>query len=85
MTSVKLHSHVGRDGLLKLEVPVGLAETDVEIMIILHPIEPVTPSTAKTPEELGWPPGFFERTAGSIPDFPDIEPEGDFEIREELV
>ena len=33
---------------------------------------------------LGWPEGFFERVAGSLPDFPDIEPEGDYEIREKL-
>ena len=37
-----------------------------------------------TPEDLGWPPGFFEQTAGSIPDFPDIESEGDYEVRESL-
>jgi hypothetical protein len=33
---------------------------------------------------LGWPKGFFERVAGSLPDFPDIEPEGTYEIREKL-
>ncbi len=36
------------------------------------------------PETLGWPPDFFARTAGSIPDFPDIAPEGAFETREAL-
>jgi hypothetical protein len=30
----------------------------------------------KPPEELGWPPGFFEQTAGSLPDFPEIDQAG---------
>ena len=46
--------------------------------------EQTSATPAKTPEELGWPPGFFEQTAGSIPDYPDIPYEGDFEVREEL-
>src|SRR5689334_1577918 len=25
------------------------------------------------PEARGWPPGYFERTAGSLPDFPDVD------------
>ncbi len=32
----------------------------------------------------GWPADFFERFAGCMPDFPDIEPEGDYETRTEL-
>ena len=37
-----------------------------------------------TPEDLGWPPGFFEQTFGSLPDLPERAPQGDYEIREEL-
>lgn len=33
-------------------------------------IEVLTPRPQRTPEALGWPPGFFEETAGSLPDFP---------------
>lgn len=29
----------------------------------------------------GWPIGSFEETAGSLPDFPDREPQGDYEQR----
>jgi len=32
----------------------------------------------------GWPVGFFEATAGSIPDFPEREPQGEYEKRLEL-
>ena len=56
------------------------------------PDDPVTEPTAseatpapKTPEELGWPPGFFENTFGSIDD-PAFKryPQGEFEKREPL-
>jgi hypothetical protein len=32
----------------------------------------------------GWPIGFFEETAGSIPDFPEREHQGEYEERLEL-
>ncbi len=28
--------------------------------------------------------GFFEQFAGSLPEFPDIGPEGEYEVREEM-
>lgn len=31
-----------------------------------------------------WPLGYFEHYAGCLPDFPDIESEGDYEVREPL-
>lgn len=39
------------------------------------------------PEQLdanGWPIDFFEKTAGSLPDFPEREPQGNHEQRLEL-
>lgn len=62
MQRITLHSHVGSDGILHLEVPVGLHDAGVEVTVT---IQPVTSAKAKTPEELGYPPGFFERTAGA--------------------
>lgn len=32
----------------------------------------------------GWPEGFFDQFAGSLPEFPDIEPEGEYEARQEI-
>ena len=32
----------------------------------------------------GWPVGFIEKTYGSIPDFPDREPQGEYEQRLEI-
>ena len=83
MQSVKLHSHVGRDGILKLEVPVGLSEVDLEVMVIMHPLTPA--ATAGKPEGLGWPPGFFEQTAGAWVGEPLVRaPQGEYEMRAEL-
>jgi hypothetical protein len=84
MDSIKIRSHVGKDGILHLDIPLRITDKEVEIMVIYQPIE--TPKQQKTPEELGWPPGFFERTYGSCQDDPIvIDSEGDFEEREEIV
>jgi hypothetical protein len=37
---------------------------------------PASEPAQKTPEALGWPPGFFEQTAGSLPDLPDRDDAG---------
>ena len=83
METVKLRSHVGSDGMLKLEIPVNVRDADLDVVVKIEIAASGLP--AKTPEELGWPPGFFEATAGSIPDFPNIESEGDFEVRKPLL
>ncbi|MEH2442011.1 ribbon-helix-helix domain-containing protein [Nostoc sp.] len=43
------------------------------------------PVQVKTPEELGWPPDFFEQTAGCLQDDPLVRyPQSDYEMREPL-
>jgi hypothetical protein len=56
----------GRDGVLHLEIPVGAPEAEFEVVVVLRPGLPA--SAPATPEDLGWPPDFFEETAGSIQD-----------------
>ncbi len=75
MISVKTKAHIGPVGTLTIEVPTPLRETDVEVMLVIQP----------TPEERGWPPGFFEATFGSLKDDP-IErgPQGEYEVREAM-
>jgi hypothetical protein len=58
MKSITLRYHVGRDGILKLQVPEDLKDLDVTVTI-----QSVTPSP-KTSENLGWQPGFFEEVVG---------------------
>ena len=56
------------DGILELCVPTGLPESDVEVVIVVQLI-PSAPQK-ESPEERGWPPEFFERTAGSLAEDP---------------
>ncbi|WP_341531574.1 hypothetical protein WKK05_36455 (plasmid) [Nostoc sp. UHCC 0302] len=83
MQSIKLCSHVGADGILHLEIPVGITDKEMEVVVIYQQIEPSAPS--KTPQELGWPPGFFEQTAGALADDPiQRYPQGEYDTREQF-
>lgn len=82
MASVHLKAHVDKDGILKLRTLVqGILDQDVEVTLVIQP-QPSDRRVQGIPEARGWPLGFFEETAGSIPDFPEIDYEGDFEERE---
>lgn len=79
MISVQTKSHICADGTLALHVPTALRETDVDVTLVAQPV----PQAKHSPEELGWPPGFFEETYGSLRDEPlNRLPQGDFEERE---
>ena len=78
METITLHSRVGADGLLKLQVPVHMTNTELEVVLIMQPVAP-------TGQEHVWPPGFFEQTYGSFRDEPLIrEPQGEYELRDHL-
>lgn len=38
MQTVKLRSHVGEDGILRLNVPIGLNNTDLEVIVVVQPV-----------------------------------------------
>lgn len=53
----------------------------------MQPIQPNIKEQTKSDTDVdanGWPIGFFEETAGSIPDFPEREHQGEYEERLEL-
>jgi hypothetical protein len=80
MKSITLRSHVGRDGILKLQVPEDLKDLDVTVTI-----QSVTPSP-KTSENLGWQPGFFEEVVGGWEGEPLVRSEQpELETRDELL
>lgn len=62
-------------------VPDEFQNRDVEVIIL--PLEENGNSAKDDVErdEMGYPIGFFEATAGSIPDFPEREPQPPFETR----
>ena len=75
MQTIKLDTRVGQDGILKLELPLELSDTDLEVLIVFQ-----------RKEKRGWPPGYFERTAGSLADDPIERPsQGEYEERDALL
>ncbi len=75
MQTIKLDTRVGEDGILKLEVPLDISDSDLEVLIVVQ-----------RKEKHGWPPGYFERTAGSLADDPiERPPQGEYEKRDTLL
>ena len=65
-----------------IQVPVEFQNHDFEV-IFLQLDEKENGETIET-DANGYPIGFFEETAGSLPDFPDREPQPPYDIREEI-
>jgi hypothetical protein len=36
MQSIKLKSHVGEDGVLQLQLPIGIKNTDLEVIVVFQ-------------------------------------------------
>lgn len=63
MQTIKVRSRVAPDGSLSLKLPETLANQELEVIVVYQSVN--SPENSTTPEELGWTPGFFERTAGA--------------------
>lgn len=46
MESIKMRQRVGQDGRLHLDIPVGLTDQDVDVMVIYQPVSPVKVATS---------------------------------------
>jgi hypothetical protein len=64
MDTLKLKTHIGDDGVLKLELQTGVVNRDLEVLIVLQALE------TQAVDDLGWPVGFFDRTYGALADDP---------------
>ena len=73
--AIETRGHTGRDGVLKLSLATGLLDADVAVVVQVTSLVPVTGLDTN-----GWPVGFFERVAGSMPDL-ERPPQGKFEDR----
>ncbi len=83
MESIKLRSHVGPDGLLKLEVPVGVVNMDLDVVVSVEPVG--NGGSGSMPEKTSWPEGFIEQTSGAWAGEPLVrEPQGTYEVRKPL-
>src|SRR4051812_15493084 len=63
MQTVQVQSQTGSDGILHLEIPVGLPNADLDVVLVIQPRGSAPRS--EMGEAPGWPPGFFEETAGA--------------------
>jgi hypothetical protein len=80
MSLIQGRTHVGNDGELRIPLPPALSDRDVDYTLTVHPTTqlpngglPTDYSRQTSREE--WRRAIQE-TAGSIPDFPDIERPG---------
>jgi hypothetical protein len=81
MISISLRGRVRPDGTLELRVPTELAETDVEVMLVLQPVAPREAESKGTT----WPEGYFDDTFGCLRDNPiTYDPPPDLDVRLEL-
>lgn len=83
MQSLALHTRVGKDGILKIETPIGIADTELDVVLVVHP------ATKKQRDQgaqaNGWPPGFFTEVIGGWQGEPLVrESQGVYETRDEL-
>jgi len=76
--TLRLHAQAGHDGVLRIDIPVGIADVDCEIVVTI----PSSVAQPMTTEELN---RFVDETAGSLAANP-IErlPQGDYEERDAL-
>ncbi len=61
--NISIRSHVGSDGILHLEVPVEMKDTDIVVTMKVRSLPAASEVTQL--EKLGWSPGFFEETFGT--------------------
>ena len=66
MRVIRVLAKTDPDGRIRLTFPGGDPGELFDLAVIVVPHQ--EPSARPTPEELGWPPGFLEKTFGSITD-----------------
>jgi hypothetical protein len=84
MQSLKVVSRVGSDGILHLDVPVGMTNEELEVLVIFQPLKSTV--QVDTPQSLNWLPGFFEEVIGGWAGEPlERGEQGEFEVRESIL
>lgn len=76
MVTIPIRTRLEANGILNLRVPTGLPEADVEVVVVVQPMEARVNA---------WPDDFFQETYGALADHPiERENQGVFEAREVL-
>ena len=69
MQTILIREKTGKDGTLSLQIPLGKPEAEYEVLVVVQPN-----AVGTTSEERGWPPGYFDKTFGSIDDETFVRP-----------
>jgi hypothetical protein len=72
---IETRGHTTSDGLLNLSVQVGMPDADVVVVMRVQPLGAIVAA-----DENGWPIGYFDQVAGSMPDL-ERGRQGNFEER----
>ena len=64
METFRIRTHVGSDGILKLELPIQMPNAEVDVLVVTQPL------ISEEVDEMGYPIGYFEDTYGSLADDP---------------
>ena len=79
MQTVTLHTRVGKDGILKIETPIGITNSDLEVILVVNPMD-----TDRQPLSV-WPVDFFTEIIGGWEGERLVrEPQGTYETRNEF-
>lgn len=76
MQSINIRSGVGTDGILHLDIPVEMTNTEIEVTVTIQEV---------SQQKRGWMPGFFEEVIGGWVGEPleRIQPE-EYDKREQI-
>ncbi|WP_414530256.1 hypothetical protein [Nodularia chucula] len=84
MQSIKINSYVGRDGMLHLDIPVDMQETELEVTVTVKPVHKKNDLLAEEVNKIEWH-DFINMTYGCLADDPIIRhPQGEYEERETI-
>jgi hypothetical protein len=68
MRTIRVSQRTEADGVLSLKIPLGKPEADFDVVVLVQ-----AKDSASSPEDRGWPPGYFD-LAGSIDDETFVRP-----------
>ncbi len=73
METIKLQTVVDADGILKLQLPLELADQEVEVLVVVQPTAPI---------KRVWPSGYAEQSTSTLSDDPiERPPQSEYENR----
>ncbi len=83
MNSFSIKTRLKPDGMLQVAIPTGLPEADVDVLVVVRPLNAASGAIAQSGS---WPEEFFDKTYGCLAEDPLVrEPQLQQEAREKLL